>query len=786
MDTVICRVARTFFYCLPLCLATLAVPAAYAQNYSDIWWNPNEAGWGLTLVDHETQLAGVWYTYTQTGKPIWYVMPAGVFNQGKRFATLDIYQTTGPAYNVPFNPSQVTQMKVGSAGFDFAPPALAPGIALFSYTIGSVSQTKQIQRTPFGNAAPNWGTDYSDIWWDPNQAGWGLAIAQHGNTIGGVWYTYGTDGQPLWIVMPGVAFTTPTSFSGTLYTATGPSFASIPFDPSQVQLTPVGNMTAVFDPTTPSVPKHANVTPVVQGFAQSKSITPTPFGNTSPTTSTSLEQQCAVPRPADAIDPQTNLPYGDMQGSLTTEKAWIHSYVNETYLWYLDVPPIDPSPYVIGTTVSIADPSTNNPISKTLNTNYDVVDAYFNSQRSPLFTASGKPKDQFHFTYSTADWNALSTSGNEAGFGFQAAVLAARPPRNVLVAYTFPGTPATQNNLARGVKFLTVNGVDVVYGSDVATLNEGLFSPILGKEYIFDVLDQGSVAPRTIAMTAATITMTPVQNVGTLPPPNNSVGYILFLDHIATAESELIDAVNQLKVANGGAGISDLVLDIRYNGGGYLALASELAYMIAGATRTTGKIFEQQTFNDKNPFGLTAAQEITPFYNLTLGFSITTGQPLPQLGLSRVYVITSASTCSASEAIINSLRGVGINVIQVGGVTCGKPYGFYPQDNCSTTYFTIQFKGVNNAGFGDYADGFIPAGTGTAANNLPGCMVGDDLTKQLGDPTESRLAAVLQYRADGTCPAGTASSTKSVMHYDPQLIRSALRENRFFRPKPPK
>ena len=105
---------------------------------------------------------------------------------------------------------------------------------------------------------------------------------------------------------------------------------------------------------------------------------------------------------------------------------------------------------------------------------------------------------------------------------------------------------------------------------------------------------------------------------------------------------------------------------------------------------------------------------------------------------------------------MNSLRGVGVNVIEIGSTTCGKPYGFYPQDNCGTTYFSIQFKGVNDQGFGDYTDGFSPA---NAVNNIaspvPGCSVADDFTKQLGDPTEARLAAALGYLANSTCPTPT-------------------------------
>ena len=80
---------------LALCCAAMFSHVARAQNYSDIWWNPNESGWGLTLADHGTQLFGVWYTYAPNGRPTWYVIPGGTFTQGKRFFSADVYQTTG-------------------------------------------------------------------------------------------------------------------------------------------------------------------------------------------------------------------------------------------------------------------------------------------------------------------------------------------------------------------------------------------------------------------------------------------------------------------------------------------------------------------------------------------------------------------------------------------------------------------------------------------------------------------------------------------------------------------
>ena len=147
---------------------------AQAQNYSDIWWNPTESGWGLTIADHGSQIFAVWYTYDVSGKPTWFTIPGGTFSNGKRNFSGDVYQTTGPAYTQPFVPSQVTATKVGTASLDFAPAGQAAGKASFSYTIGTVSQSKIIERQPFGNAPPNWGSDLTDIWWNEKESGWGL------------------------------------------------------------------------------------------------------------------------------------------------------------------------------------------------------------------------------------------------------------------------------------------------------------------------------------------------------------------------------------------------------------------------------------------------------------------------------------------------------------------------------------------------------------------------------------------------------------------------------------
>jgi hypothetical protein len=473
---------------------------------------------------------------------------------------------------------------------------------------------------------------------------------------------------------------------------------------------------------------------------------------------------CASPRTG--TDPyNNNTAYPDRQGSAVWEKFWLRSWSNAYYLWYSDLPDVDPA---------LASNATA---------------AYFNLMKTTALTPSGTPVDRFHFTYPTSQWEALSQAGASVGYGVTWSLISTTPPRAALVAYTEPaamGYPATSAavNLTRGASILTVDSVDLVNANDQAsvdTLNAGLFPTTAGETHTFTVLDPGAAAPRTITMTAVDITETPVQNVLTVATGSGAVGYLLFNDHIATAESELVSAITTLAQA----GATDLVLDIRYNGGGYLDIASELAYMIAGPGPTTGQTFDLITFNDKypstNPFTGDAIAP-TPFHNVAQGFSLAQGTALPSLNLPRVFVLTGTDTCSASEAIINSLNGVGVQVNLIGSQTCGKPYGFYPQDNCGTTYFSIEFKGVNAKGQGGYSDGFVAANTtSTTGLQLPGCSVVDDFAHALGDPNEARFAAALSYRTAGAagCPAASGVGPgASPLSVDGHVVKPEWLKNR--------
>lgn len=428
--------------------------------------------------------------------------------------------------------------------------------------------------------------------------------------------------------------------------------------------------------------------------------------------------RCAAPRRG--TDPYTGMPYPDRQGRTSDENHWLRSWTNDNYLWYDEVEDRNPALH--------ATPD------------------YFALLKTEALTASGTPKDQFHFFLRTDEWSALSLVGEYPGYGMRWSVQQANPPRELIVAYTEPASPATAPgaDIARGARILAVNGIDLVHESDPERLDRllrALQPRAAGVSTLFTVLDAGMNVPRSVTLRSAQVTSSPVQNVKTFEGPNGrTVGYLQFNDHMRAAEPQLAQAIATLR----NEGATELVVDLRYNGGGYVYIASQLAYMIAGEMNSRGKVFERAIFNDKIEARGRGLPPM-PFFSTGSGNSMPTGLPLPSLDLRRVYVLTGSDTCSASESLINGLQGIDIEVVKIGATTCGKPYGFLPEENCGNTYFSIQMQSENAKGFGDYADGMQPT-----------CSVPDDFTHALGDTREARMAAALHHMASGACPAPSA------------------------------
>ena len=458
------------------------------------------------------------------------------------------------------------------------------------------------------------------------------------------------------------------------------------------------------------------------------------------------------------VSPDTGSPYPDVRGSMLEELFYLRSLTEETYLFRADLTDMDPSPY--------------NQVQTTFAAHYEKMDEYFDELKTDQRTATNTPKDKHHYTYLTSDWIDRIRNVAQPSYGISWANLGGseirngrtyvRIPRDYRVRYVIPGSPAAElvggsPKVKRGDKILKVNGEDFIRGNS-SKLNAA-FSVPSGTSTTFVLMDVDTQQEKTVVLTAKNISQKPVNDSTILEIGDDKVGYIHYTTFVTNdSDSAFHDVIKDFK----SKGVTDLVLDIRYNGGGYVLTSAMVGYMIAGRSNTIDKRFSRNRFvegsGNINP--VTGRVEIPlPFVDEGVGapLSIRPGTPLESLNLNRVYILSTERTCSASESLINGLIGADIEVILIGGTTCGKPYGFYPEDNCGISYFTIQTQSLNHKGFGDYGDGFVPS-TATSGAKVKGCAVSDDFTKQLGDSSEALLAAALKFRKDGTCPVAPSAS----------------------------
>jgi|GEM_PF-515844 len=713
MRKILCRLLA------PIAVAVSFLSASvHAQvvNYTDLWWNPNESGWGIQVTHHNDEIFGTWFTYDEQGNQLFIVLPGcniQRYNAARRICTGDIFRTTGTPFNQPFVSANTAVTRIGQATLTFT----GNSNATFAYQIGATTLTKSIVRQAFGTGTGLFPFDNSDLYYRASESGWGFSLAQHGQALFGVIYHYDTNGRPMFVTLPAANIFGNTA-SGIIYRtrSNGNSHYLTPtWRASDISLTNAGgdgNATVTFTPTGLTL----NFT--LNGVNQVKELTRQPFGAATPPNAfppvALVEKLCVAPR--------SLARYADKPGTNDQEKFWVRSYIDETYLWYDEVPNLSA-------------------------TNFSNALNYFASLKTTATTPSGRPKDQFHFTQDTTSYENQQASGASFGYGFQLVALSTSPPRVYLAAQVQPNSSAALAGMRRGSRIMSVDGADLVNGNNIAVLNAGLFPATAGEVHVFSILDAGATTPRTISVTSGTVINVPVQNVTTIETSTGRVGYLTFNSFIFPSEGQLVEAFNQLAAQN----VNDLVVDLRYNGGGLIYISAQLAFMVAGDARTNGRVYSKLTFNNKRVADNNNPNNSVPFYSTASGFAntgTTANARLPTLNLRRVFVLTSGGTASASESFINGLEGIGVQVIRIGSQTTGKPYGFTPKDNCGTTYFSTEFKSANAVGFGDYADGFAPT-----------CSAADDFTKQLGDPAEGRLAAALSFRTTGVCPIASASAS---------------------------
>ncbi|PUE26428.1 S41 family peptidase [Limnohabitans sp. Jir72] len=435
-------------------------------------------------------------------------------------------------------------------------------------------------------------------------------------------------------------------------------------------------------------------------------------------TSTELAQICSV----------DNILSGDastatQKGTLADERNWVKAYLQERYFWYKDIPAVNASDAQFNLSNGSAWQNFANSLSN-----------YFYAQLTPKRTASGAAVDKFSFVQGTYSWNQFS-QGAELGYGWLLSEQGSGSARRIWISHVFPINQAgfaAQTGLKRGDEIVGVDGYAVNVTAN-ATSVDRVLTPAVAGTHSFLVKRQGQTNTETVFLTASTTVLPQAEHKVVTDSQGVKWGYLLFNAHVESAQAPLLAALSDFKTQK----VDQLVVDLRYNGGGYLALASAVAYGVAGPVRTQGKTFETVRHSDKR----TSEDESLPFYSADMD-----GKAIESLSLSRIYVLTTDQTCSASESIINGLRGVDVEVVQIGGTTCGKPYGFVPQDNCGITYAAMEFEGVNNKGQGGYADGFVPQ-----------CAASDDLLHALGDPGEAMFATAISRHRGLACPSVAAS-----------------------------
>ena len=388
----------------------------------------------------------------------------------------------------------------------------------------------------------------------------------------------------------------------------------------------------------------------------------------------------------------TGYPGDPSSCSVVDQRGWLNNYMMDKYFWNsnLGIP----------------------------NAAAASMDQYFESL---LF----QPTDRYSFTQNEAAFTQFIAEGTRTGFGYSLAFSDATRTQ-LQVRSVEPAGPAAAAGLKRGDTVLSIDGltVDRIANGELPSVTT------VGVTRTFSLTNL-SGSPRPVTMVSSNFVLTPlVADKIFIAASGAKVGYLAYLEFTPTSVAALGAAFNRFRAG----GVTELIVDLRYNGGGSVAVARTLASLIGGSG-IDGQVFAKIRFNAKNidsnfDYPFTARSDTLP------------SPPLE--GLTQVFFITSSNTASASELVINALVPFK-KVINIGATTFGKPYGFLPRSACRTVYNAVNFETFNAADVGRYTSG-LPAT----------CNVNDDLSKALGDPTERRTAAALGFIDTRQCPAVTA------------------------------
>jgi carboxyl-terminal processing protease len=300
------------------------------------------------------------------------------------------------------------------------------------------------------------------------------------------------------------------------------------------------------------------------------------------------------------------------------------------------------------------------------------------------------------------------------------------------VRYIIPNSDASSKDIERGAIFYGINGTQLtvsnyqsLLAADAYTLNLANYA-------------SGAITPNgeSVALTKTVLAENPILINKVITSGTHRIGYLMYNGFYAEYDSELNNAFATLN----SEGVTDLVLDLRYNSGGSVLTATRLASMITG--QYTGQVFAKQQWNEKiNSYFESEDPEL-----LRNNFTDKIGSTaITSLNLTKIYILTTKSSASASELVINGLKPY-MDVVQIGDVTTGKNVGSvtlydsptFGKDNRNPNHrYAMQpivLKIVNADGFGDYFNGLTP--TYLLRENLGNLDI-------LGNPSEPLLSTAI-------------------------------------------
>lgn len=402
--------------------------------------------------------------------------------------------------------------------------------------------------------------------------------------------------------------------------------------------------------------------------------------------------------------------------SLSARQDWARDVLQEWYLF----------PELLDTSVNKAA--------------YSDVQSYIDALVAP---ARAQNKDRY-FTYLTSiqEENDLINSGSNAGFGVRLGYDSAA--NRVYVVEAFENAPALAAGIDRGTEILQINGQSVanlMASGGPAAVSDALGPGDPGVTRNLTVRSAAGVE-QTVSVTKAEFALDPISDrygVKILPDgAGGQVGYINLRTFIVQ------DAGPQLRTAFGqfrSAGVTRVILDLRYNGGGLVSIADLLGDLMAEGRE--GQVFSETKLRPSK-----ASENSTKLFE----------NQNQQIAVTRLAVIGRGGTASASELVTNSfIPYLGTSLALVGENTYGKPVGQYAFDRsaCDDRLRAVTFKTVNAAGNGEYFSGLASVMGAT-------CRAGDDIFTQLGEPSEASVKVALDYIAGRTCtPMISAAKTSS-------------------------